>query len=943
LFDQYAVFRPDLVEEWKRGGGEDWQAPLWRTVRGRLGAADPTTRATALLRALRAGNARRGDFPQRISLFGLSTLPPLYVDVLAALATHVELHLYLLSPSREYWGDLASTREALRAQVRSGGLDLETLHLNDGHPLLASLGRVGRDFQRVLESRADYEDDERYTETGDADALTQLQSDMLSLRVRSAPDRAAWRKGDASIRIHACHAPMREVEVLHDQLAALFAGDASLAPHEVIVLAPQIDAYAPLIEAVFTSPDRPVIPFRIADRTTRATHDVVDAFLRALELIPGRLPAPAVMDLLALAPVRERFAIPSEALDRLRTWVGESGIRWGADAAHRVAEGQPNCLQNTWRFGFDRLLLGVALPDAAGGLYAGTLPYDDVEGDDAALLGRFAGFVDTLLRAQHDVATPRQLQSWRAVLGELLAAVVATAPANEHEHEAILAALTRLSREAAAGGFDEAIDLDTMRRLLAAALDDGGAPQGFLTGAVTLCQMVPMRTIPFRVVCLLGMSDGVFPRSRRPLGFDLMAAAPRPGDRTPRDDDRYLFLEALLAARQRLLLTYVGQSISDNAELPPSAVVSELLDAMDATFDFGAQQARQAVIVRHPLQPFSPDYFDAAPRPGLVSFAHSHFDGAAALQGPKVEPLPFIERMAHAAAPETLDLEDLIRFLTHSSRWFLQQRLELYLPDRAALLDEREPDELDTLELWQIGDRVLQLARAGHPAERDADLLRGEGLLPLGAVGDALLADIQCQARAIARAAPLPSRQPLPIDIAAGDYRLTGTLNDLGDQGLITTQFSKVGGYHELRLWVRHLALSAVVPGSSSLLAGRAKDKPDGITCVVFRPVVDPVKHLEALLDIYRQAHDRPPPLFKYASRVYAERLAAGEKKALEEAQKKFGPGTQQGVVDCRDVYVAQIFRDPATALASPPGDAFSFAALATCVYGPLLEHREET
>jgi exodeoxyribonuclease V gamma subunit len=442
------------------------------------------------------------------------------------------------------------------------------------------------------------------------------------------------------------------------------------------------------------------------------------------------------------------------------------------------------------------------------------------------------------------------------------------------------------------------------------------------------------------------MSDGVFPRGGRPLGFDKMAAAPRPGDRTPRDDDRYLFLEALLAARQRVLITYVGQSISDNTPLPPSAVISELLDALEATFDAGADGMRARVVVRHPLQPFSPRYFLVPRRAGLVSFAHSHFDGAAALQQPTVAPLPFVERVAHGAVPQTLDLDDLIRFLTHPSRWFLQQRLGLYLPDRDALLEEREPDELDTLERWAIGDRVLQLARDGQPPERDAELLRGEGLLPLGAIGDALLAEVQHQARAIASAVPLPSRPPLPLDIAVGDCRLSGTLSDLGAGGLISTQFSKVGGTHELRLWVRHLALSAVEPGAASCLAGRAKGTSDGITCVVFRPVDDPVRQLIALMEIYRQAHDRPPPLFKYASRAFAECLAvkgAGEEKALDDARKQFGPGAQQGVTDCRDVYVAQLYRDAAAALASPPGDAFGFAALATAVYGPLLAHREET
>ncbi|MEO8602294.1 MAG: exodeoxyribonuclease V subunit gamma [bacterium] len=944
LFDQYAIFRPEMVRQWEIGGGDDWQAPLWRALRARLGGADPAARATALLGALNARRAARGPFPQRISLFGLSTLPPLYVDVVVALSAHLEVHLFQLSPSREYWGDIASRRDVLRAQRRGGDLEGDALHLAGGHPLLASLGRIGRDFQQVLESRADYQDDERYVEPGSDSALAVLQSDILALRVRQPDERPRLDAADRSITVHACHAPMREVEVLHDQLVALFAADAALAPHDVIVLAPSIEAYAPLIEAVFTSPDRPFIPFRIADRAARATQDVIDAFLRALELLPGRLPAPVVLDLLALAPVRERFAIAAEALDRLRTWVQEAGIRWGADADHRAAEGQPACLENTWRFGLNRLLLGVALPDAAGGLYAETLPYADVEGDDAALLGRFASFVEILLRARNELAAARAPAAWRTGLGTLLAALLASTPASEQEHEAILAALAGLAQQAADGGVDDAIDLDTARRLLADALDQGGAPRGFLTGAVTLCQMVPMRTIPFRVVCLLGLSDGAFPRSRRPLGFDRMAARPRPGDRTPRDDDRYLFLEALLAARQRLLITYVGQSISDNTELPPSAVVSELLDALDVTFDLGADtDARRRMVVRHPLQPFSPEYFRADRPAGLVSFAASHFAGAQALQQPKAEALPFLRQRLAPMTPEGLDLEDLIRFLAHPSRWFLQQRLGLYLSDREALLDAREPDELDNLEEWQLGDRLLRYAREGKAPENDWPLLRAEGLLPLGAPGRALVVDVQRQARAIAAAAPLPTRPAIVLDVAVGAWRLTGSLRELDEHGLVAAQYSKVGGYHELRLWVRHLALNAMTPGATSRLVGRpAAQRKGDAACVVFRPVADALDHLEALLALYHVAHERPPQLFKYASRAYAQALCDGSVAALKAAQKAYGPSDGFGVADGNDAYVAQLHASADAALASVEGDGFGFAALAERIYAPLLAHRED-
>ncbi|MDX2171436.1 MAG: exodeoxyribonuclease V subunit gamma [Deltaproteobacteria bacterium] len=942
LFDQYAIFRPDLVQAWERGAdAADWQAVLWRAVVARSGGAHPTARMAALLAALQAGGAPAPPFPRRVSLFGLSTLPPLYVEVLVALARHVELHMFLLSPSDAYWGDLAMKRETLRARAAAGGLDAETLHLDDGHPLLISLGRVGRDFQQVLESRADYVDAACYVEPGDGSALALLQSDILALRRRAPAQRVAWRAGDDSLAIHACHAPMREVEVLHDQLAALFERDPSLAPHDVIVMAPSIDAYAPLLDAVFTSPDRPAIPFRIADRPARTTHDAIDAFLRALELVPGRLAAPTVLDLLGLEPVRARFNIAAEALGRLRRWVQESGIRWGADPAHRVAEQQPPCAQNTWRFGLDRLLLGVALPDADR-LFADTLPYPDVEGDDAALLGRFASFVETLLRAQRELAEPRPVEAWRGALGALLGSLVAVSAATEHEHEAMLAALAELARRAGEGGFEAPLDLDTMRRLLAEALEQGGAPRGFLTGAVTCCQMVPMRTIPFRVVCLLGLSDGAFPRSRRPLGFDRMARRPRVGDRSPRDDDRYLFLEALLAARERLLITYVGRSVSDNTPLPPSAVVAELLDAVEATYAL-PHGARAALVTQHPLQPFSPRYFQGG-EGALRSYAGSHFRGAAALlQEPRGLP-PFVVGGLAAPPASDVDLDELVRCLTHPARWFLQRRLNLYLDDREGLLDDGEPGELDNLENWVVGDRLLGHAREHGDVAAGLPLLRGEGLLPLGAPGAHLVASIEPVVRALAADVAEPCTT-VTVDLAIDGWRLIGALSDVAQRGLLAAQFSRIGGHHELVAWIRHLALSAVRPGVESLLVGRGKKNAAGR--VTFRAVADPRVVLAELLRLYQSAHERPLRLFKKASRAYAdERLGAKPAplaRALARARGGFVGGENESAIgDLDDAYVAQLWQhDVDAALGGDGSDGF--VAVAETVYGPFLAHRSAT
>ena len=951
LFDQYAVYRPDLVLAWEGGAERDWQAELWRALVRTHGAGHAAARARALLAALAAGRPLDDGVPRRISLFGLSTLPPLYVRVLAALPAAIELHLFQLSPSREYWGELRSRRASIRALARGAGETGVADAAAEGHPLLAALGAVGREFQQVLEENADYEDaaPDRYVDPGTSSMLAALQSDILALRTRGhgpgqePPLQLPQR--DHSIAVHVCHGPMREVEVLHDQLVALFDGDATLEPQHVIVMTPAIDAFAPVIDAVFGGAGRPPIPYRIADRSARARHTVVDAFVRTLELLRGRLPASAVVDLLALDPVRMRFDIAPDQLPRVRRWVAEAGIRWGADGAQRAEHGQPACDDNTWRFGLDRLLLGYAIP--AGPLFEGVAPLDSCEGSDAELLGQFVEFCDVLARGRSALREPRAPAAWRDTLRALLGALIVETPANAFEHLRIGAALDRLADRATRAGFSAAIGLDALRPLLERELARDESPHGFLTGSVTFCELVPMRSIPFRVVCLLGLDDGAFPRIRRPLAFDRMAARPLPGDRSAREDDRYLFLEALLAARDHLLITYVGQSISDDAPLPASVVVDELLDVIDQSFVGSAGgRPRDRIVHRHPLQPFSPRYFgrDQA----LFSYAATHHAGAVALAGDPVDPPPWLAEPLPAVAIEAVDIDDLVRFFDNPTRWFLQQRLGVYLGRDAEPLEDREPIELDALDRWQIGDVLLRGALSDGVLDAAAawPTQRASGRLPLGTPGRAVFDEIAPSADALVRAAARfragARLAPERIDIAIDDLRLTGILRGLWPGGQIAMQYSRVGGHHELRLWIRHLARAAGGRHAPSLLIGR-RPKDDGPAHIHFRPVDDPMTHLRTLVRLFRAGHQAPLPFFARASREFIDVLhgkRADAQRALDEAHKAFAV-SEYGRGDSNDPYVAEIYPNglPLVALAARE---YAFADVADAVLTPLLAHRKE-
>ena len=974
-FDQYVVYRPEMVLAWERGAETHWQAALWRALVQRHGSHHAAARARRFLAMLQAPGVSLPSVPARVSFFGVSTLAPLYLEVLAALSHHIEVHLFVLSPSPEYWAEMRTEREVLsrlagRGVVADGIGAL--LHVEVGNPLLASLGRVGRDFQHALESIADYEEAEHslYADPGTATVLDALRSDILALR-RRRPDHAdaaplALHPDDASIAIHACHGPMREVEVLHDQLRALFEGDPTLEPRDILVMSPAIDAYAPFIDAVFggVADQRFRIPYRIADRAVRATDTVVDAFLTLLATLRGRLTASAVLDLLGRDPVRECFRFVAEDLDVVRAWIREAGVRWGLDALHRAATEQPALAQNTWRFGLDRLLLGYALPGAGCHLFGGVLPYDDVEGMSAELLGQLAEFCAALFTFHGSLQQPRRLDAWRDDLGQLLRTMIVSTNQNAHQHLQIRAALDELVERARAGGFHDPVDLDVVQLQLAAALERGAPGRGFLTGGVTFCALVPMRSIPFRVVCLLGMNDADFPRVRRAPGFDLIPLHPRPGDRSARDDDRYLFLEALLSARQRLIITYVGQSIRDNSEVPPSVVVSELLDTIEESFVLpsagergtAVRSVRAALVTKHPLQPFSPRYFGADPNPQLFSYARNYCEGARALRGERVTMPPFVVApLDHqVATPGEVAIDALVRFFENPTRAFAQHRLGLYLGDDIEAIDDREPLTLDGLERWKVGNHLLERALQGEVVRDALPSVQASGALPPGTLGECAFGDLDPEVTAIARQTNVLLRdaelQPLVVDHDLDGTRLTGVIRNLWPNGYVQYQFSKLGRRQELGMWIRHLVLNCLRADSYprvSYLVGRPKQA-GGPTAVRFRPVEDAAAILRALLRLYRIGQIAPLLLFEKASRVYVERRRA-RGDALRAARGSFEGGLGGWGGDGQNDYVRQVFAglDPLDAGfrfgCGPDGERLpSFAEVAVEVFEPLLDHREE-
>lgn len=975
-FDEYALFRPEMVLGWERQPlRDDWQAVLWNAAGGRireLGEAEHVgeiARRTA--EAIGAGQHLDRGAPERVALFGITSLPPLYVRILARFAKRAEVHLFLLSPSRHYWADIA--RQVPRGVELD---DIEEMHHDPGHPLLASMGRLDRDFQAVLESRADYRDFDRdlYEDplAGERSSLlATLQSDILELRARGcsadAP-RVGLESSDRSIQVHSCHGPMREVEVLKDQLFALFDDDdLELCPEDVLVATPDIERFTPLVDAVFGRD----IPRSISGRGARREAPVVDGLLALLEMVGGRAEASTVLDFVAREPVLARAGLTETDLELVTRWSIEAGARWGVDAEHRSRLDQPGFPENTWRFTIDRLLLGYAMPGRDKEMFRGVLPFDNVEGSAAETIGRFVALVELLLDRVVDFERPRSLRAWAADLRDLIGRLFDDRGPLAEQHAALHAALTDIESSAERAGFRGEVDASIVRAEIEERLDDSARGSSRLAGGVRVAGMLPrfpLRGIPFRVVCLLGLSEGSLPRPNHAPGFDEMARRPRVGDRSPRDDDRGQFLDALLSARDRLIITYTGQDPHTNAPLPPSVLVSELLDVVAEGFAAAVDQSRPTgsqLTVRHPLQPFSRRYFELGPRRDerLFSYRDEHLE-CARDTGRRVERATFVSPGSRLPLdPEeigTVRLVDLERFFKSPAAYFLDRRLGVRFGEGEAEVDDREPFEIAGLDLYEAGEQLLAEALGGGDVQSHYPLLRAAGVLPLGTPGrrafDSLTAQVDLfrdELGEVAGAHLDPLELAVDVRTPYGATRVVGALRGLTEAAHVRVSFGRKYAFRLLKLWLGHLALGcASRPGlpRSTVWIGRTKD---GVERVDFKPVDgDPQALLADLVELYWAGQEAPLPLMPASSLAFAYKMTSPhrkkketpedvERQALKNAWSKWDPEAFRGVREGADPAVARVFGEASPLDAVAADGPLGFKSVALRAFGPLLAQLE--
>lgn len=929
VYDRYLVYRPDWIAAWSEerllglGPDEAWQALLWRRAAPEAAAPHPREQFYA---AIDSDPAARARLPRTLHLFAITALPPMYLDVFARLAAHVDVHLYALNPCREYWGDIVRRRVLAR---QAAGEAAPAPYAEVGNSLLASLGLHGCSFFDALAELQAHQI-ERYVAPQSDTLLATLQRDILELRERgeAGVPRARVEPQDDSLQVHVCHGPLREVEVLHDRLLDAFERDPTLQPGEVLVLVPQLERYAPAIEAVFaTAPEHLRIPYSIADRGLVRESAVVRAFAALLDAPQGRMETESVLALLEHAPIAARYGIDADALAQLRAWLRETGVRWGYDESARAALGLPATREHTWRAGLDRLLLGYALPGESLYDYAGVLPYGDVEGSEAVLAGRLQSFVEALHQHAEESQRTRTFEAWRLYTDRLLGEFFALDETQETEAQRLRAAAQALCDQAARAGYAGEVSYDVWRTELLRALEPLGGAYGFLAGGVTFAALQPMRPVPARIVVLLGMNDGDYPSAPRAAGFDLTAEHPRRGDRVRRDEERYAFLEALLAAREKLYISYTGRSVGDNSPLPPSPLVSELMEAVRRGFEDGQGGDPLArLVIEHPLQAFSPRYFDGSDA-RLYSYQEAYASASRAL-GRETPPRPFVSApLTVAADPQAaeISLERLQRFLGNPARHFLRERLGINLAYQEEAVPDTEPFVLDGLASWRLAHTTFARRLAGIDATEALRLARAEGLLPHGAMGEveyaALSEKLEPLVEAVRAHGSLRS-EAVVVDL--GDCKLVGTVSGLDGELRVEWRTGPLRAVHRLETWVRHLACNAALgPRPTRLYALDGKR--------LYAPVEDAVEQLRALVGLLRAGEMEPLPFFPRTSGAYAEKAYTGEGDPRYAARRQW-EANEYGFGESQDAWFALAFRG------RDPLDEAAFEQLAIDIYFPLLE-----
>lgn len=960
LFASYATQRPQLIVDWSEGRDTDgagnsidpdllWQVRIWQRVRAAVDSPSPAERLEAACERIRSEPSLL-SLPGRLSIFGPTRLPEQHLRIIDALGAHRDVHVWLHHPSPALWDGMRDFAGSTGARSADVSADAAL------HPLLRSFAREARETQLALTSMTagTVERAREAPRTRDT-VLSRLQAGIKENRPPAL--RPADEAVDGSLQIHACHGRHRQVEVLREVILGLLEDNPTLEQRDIIVMCPDVEVFAPLMSGVFGggADSAGVHPghrlrVRIADRSAKSTNPILDVVSQALEVADSRMTVGDIIGLASLEPVARRFRFSSDDLDRAVMWFDDANVRWGMDEDSRAPFGLGNITQNTWSTGLDRLLVGAAIDGADSALFDGVLPVDDVGSGDVDLAGRLVEMMHRVAATSAALRGSHPASEWATILINVIDELTLVQRRDEWQ---LIQAKRIVAEElipVVSHRVDSTVSLADVRSLLMDALQGRPSRANFRTGEITVSSMVPMRSVPHRVVCLIGIDDGAFPRTAGIDGDDVLSRNPQVGERNARAEDKQLLLDSIMAAQDHLVIMCSGASERTGAEMPLAVPVDELIDAVPVS--------RDQLVVRHPLQTFDPQNFLPKAVPG--SFDANAFAGASAQLVAKNGRPRFLAHALDGEKLEEITIGDLTSFFTDPGKYFLRHRLGLTLPDETRETVTEIPVGLVGLDRWGAGQRILgELLRSG-PVDAAVAAELASGLLPPDQLGTKIVADLTSIATSLAAA--VQSRRvgdaaQVQVDLQIeGGSRLTGSVNHVHQSTLVVVSFSRLAPKSRLRSWIELLAIAASRPDQSydAVTVGRcasADEKNDHVVATASCAVVPSAvarKALTVLVGLYSEGMSTPLPFLPDTSSAYAtERTANNADLAIVAAIKAWSSGRFSGFGDSTNADFARahditgfqgLLGAPTRTTFDHSGEPHFFGQVARLVWSELLD-----
>ncbi|KTF18121.1 exodeoxyribonuclease V subunit gamma [Pseudoalteromonas sp. H105] len=927
VYDQYLMYRPHWIATWDNGEDKlddvditisPWQPDLWRRIVAlsvELGQSQfhRANMQGKLLAAL--DTMDESLLPKRISLFGISAIASSQLEIFDALSEKTQVFLFFFNPSEHYWGDVVDEKTAAKITAKYAKTPLldaaeHTLTKPDddyyfiGNPLLSSWGKLGRDyFEQLVQLDARWIDG--FIDSFDNSLLGKIQSEIYQLAFKGETLRLEkeWfindegkipiNTADSSVIVSDCYTPLREVERLHDYLLNLFHANSSLTPKDIIVMMPDVGTYSPYIEAVFGGAQgKRHIPYALADLAIEQEKPVLSSFASLANLPFSRFGVSDILDLLQVTQIAEKFSLEPHEFEQIHYWLERVGVKWGINAEHKTSFDLPAIDLNTWQHGLNRLLLGVAQRDeqtAFNGIYSA----DEVEGMALQTLNKLVHFIDELQSFKVRLTPDDTLINKASVLEELLEAIYENDSDDSWDLLVLKNVLDEIKKHHENGDYTEAVSQRIVSYLIKQGIQEKGVGQRFLVGQVNFCTLMPMRAVPFKVVCMLGLNDADYPRTVQPIGFDLVPYSKKQkGDRSRKLDDRYLFLEALLSARDNLYMSYIGRSCFDNQPRMPSTLVSELLEYIGRSFTFAEQgeQTLPACLVKSQrLQPFNSHYYLANHLSVDQTTLNEHSYNPVWLPVDAIPPEP-LSKLSVTLAP-TLDLDVFIRSVCNPQESFYQQTLGLRLPEFSDVAKDEEPFSVDALKRYFYLDEILEAAIYERPISREQVLQRGE--LPQANVGEFIYQSMEHRVDALAGQVKTHiqngKNEPIEVtyslindDIQSGiqQCQIEGWLNNIYHQKQVFYRSASIKAKDLIKGFIYHLSAHVMGHKIETLILGLDKQ-------VSFAPIEreQALKLLNQWFGLYVALRQSPVAFFPVSGYEYVK--TGGD---IGKAINKFSP-----------------------------------------------------